>query len=249
MTAQHVDDPPPLLGRRAPPGSGAPSRQVGAYSTSRVGRVRSAPAAAAIAARAASAGSRRVPCDSTSTRGSPVTGTRSSGSPNADSSRPRTRCDAAGSTRIRCAAPRYMRASSGAHRARTREDAAAHGLGRVQADALERDAVPQLHDERTRHRVAVDVAEPVGDDDHARAGGEPESPQRVLARVWDAAGGGIPSLARRADQPDRGVTRRRRPRSTAPGRRRRCRRRSRRPSLPAGVGSQGWRCDRGRTAG
>ena len=42
--------------------------------------------------------------------------------------------------------------------------------GGIEADALERDAVPQLHDERARHGVAVHVAEPVGDDHDAARG-------------------------------------------------------------------------------
>ncbi len=57
----------------------------------------------------------------------------------------------------------------------------------------------------SRDRVAVDVAETVRDDDDARPCGEPEPPQRVLGRVRDAAGGGIPSLLRRTDEPDGGV--------------------------------------------
>ena len=45
---------------------------------------------------------------------------------------------------------------------------------------LERDAVPELHDEAAAGRVAVDVAEPVGDDEHASAEGRPESAGGVL---------------------------------------------------------------------
>ena len=78
-------------------------------------------------------------------------------------------------------------------------------LRRVEADPLERDAVPQLHDERARDGVAVHVAEAVRDDDDPGAAVQPEPAQRALADVRDAAGRGIPLLAGGADQPDRGV--------------------------------------------
>ena len=45
-------------------------------------------------------------------RGSPVTGTRRVSSPNADSRRPRTSSDAAGSTLMRCCVRRYSAPST-----------------------------------------------------------------------------------------------------------------------------------------
>ena len=69
-------------------------------------------------------------------------------------------------------------------------------LRRVEPDALERNAVPQLDDERPRHGVPVHVAEAVRDHDDPRPSGAPEAPQRMLRYGRDAAHGGIRELAR-----------------------------------------------------
>ena len=50
----------------------------------------------------------------------------------------------------------------------------------VQVQLLQRDAVPQLHGEASAGRVAVDVAEAVGDDQHARAQRRPPAAHRML---------------------------------------------------------------------
>ena len=248
MTAQHVDEPLPLLGR----GNGgirspiAPGRRV---QHEPVGRVRLTGRGPDRGARSGASGlgrSLREHVDARLPRhGHALVGQSERGleATAHEMRRRRQHTDPVRRCRGTCDA-RTARTSP-----RTGKDAAADGLGGVEADALERNAVPQLHDERVRHGVAVHVAEPVGDDDHARTGREPEPPQRALARMRDAEGCGIPSLAR-ASRPARSrCGPRRRRRSTAPRRRRRCRPRSRRPSSPFGVGSGGSRCGRARTAG
>src|SRR5690606_32480473 len=80
-----------------------------------------------------------------------------------------------------------------------------HGDRRVQADALERDAVPELHDEAVGAAVAVDVAEPVGDDQHAGASGRPPAAQTVTTAGSDAESPGLRILAGRSGQPERAM--------------------------------------------
>ena len=57
----------------------------------------------------------------------------------------------------------------------------------VEVQALERDAVPQLHDARTAHAEAVDVAEPVRHDDNSRAQRRPETARPALRQSPHAA--------------------------------------------------------------
>ncbi len=136
----------------------------------------------------------------------------------------------------------------GAHgRAPSREDAAADGLRRVQPDALERMPCHSCT-MNAGDRVAVHVAEAVGDHDDPRASGEPEAPQRALARVRDALRRSLPRLAVRIDEPDGGTRRRPRP-SRVRARRQRCRPRSRRPSRPPNAGMSAVTSDRARTGG
>ena len=198
---EHVDERAPVVGARAR--RGRRRRRARSARTARgARRRRRGPTARSMLARAAARRSSGVPCESTSTRGSPVTGTRSSAQ--------RERRLEAAAHQVRRggqdADPPRGAAVHGAEQA-PREPAPGHAprssdarqpqrLGRVEPDPLERDAVPQLHDERARHGVAVDVAEPVRDDDDPRACGAPEAPQRLLRHGPDAAGRGIRLLTR-----------------------------------------------------
>lgn len=89
-----------------------------------------------------------------------------------------------------------------------RQERALHGGRGVQPDALERDAVPELHDhrrawERTRGGVPVDVAEAVRDHDHSGPGGRPPAAQTALRDRPDAEFVRIASLALGPRQPER----------------------------------------------
>ena len=211
--------------------------------------------AARRAARDTSASRRRgarcsVPAESTSTRGSPVTGTRSSGSENADSSRPRARCDAAGSTAMRRVAPRYIAPSA----ARTSSEDGRMPLRSVSGESrpMRFSGMPcqSCTTKGAGHRVAVDVAEAVRDHDDRRRGRSSQKPRReCLGACRDAARRGIRGLSRGAGQPGRVVplAGARSPRGRA--RRLRCRLRSRSPRRRRGAGSRGWRGGRAHTAG
>ena len=125
----------------------------------------------------------------------------------------------------RCAGGTRCRAGDGRAGDRMPRPSAAGGRSvsaRVEPDALERDAVPQLHDERARDGVAIHVAEAVRDDDDARPRRAPEAAQRVLRNRRDAEGRGIPRLLGSRDQPDGRVTVGRARPATARARRRRC---------------------------
>jgi len=67
--------------------------------------------------------------------------------------------------------------------------------------ALERDAVPELHDEAAAGGEAVHVAEAVRDDQHLGAKGEPEAPPSGLAFRIEPEGARFGELGIRRRQP------------------------------------------------
>jgi hypothetical protein len=127
-----------------------------------------------------------LPVRSTSVRGSPVTGTRAVSRPNADSSRPRTSSEAAREDADARLSAGRARAAGGLLAPRERHRTRGRDLG-IQSDALERDAVPELHDDAARRAVAVDIAEAVRHDDDGGARRECEPAPRRLRGGRDAA--------------------------------------------------------------
>ncbi len=78
----------------------------------------------------------------------------------------------------------------------------------VEVQPLERTAVPELDDDGAGGAIPVDVAEPVGDDDHPGAHRLPQAPGRALAPGGEPGGAGGPHLlggGGEPDQPDGGV--------------------------------------------
>ena len=73
------------------------------------------------------------------------------------------------------------------HEAVVGDPADAQGGGGVEVQFLERDAVPELHDEGPARAVPVDVAEAVGDDEHPGAERDPEAARGVLRDRVEAA--------------------------------------------------------------
>jgi hypothetical protein len=86
---------------------------------------------------------------------------------------------------------------SAARTARTR----GRDLG-IQSDALERDAVPELHDDAARRAVAVDIAEAVRHDDDGGARRECEPAPRRLRGGRDAALARARRFGIRSREPD-----------------------------------------------
>ena len=128
------------------------------------------------------------------------------------------RCDAEGAHDARChqfggdreQSDRASRSAVGARDqradARVVGEPADAQCGRgVQVQALQRDAVPELDDERTARAVAVGVAEAVRHDDDACAQGRPETAGTVAAHRLEALGSRAVEFGIRSGEPDDAV--------------------------------------------
>ena len=80
--------------------------------------------------------------------------------------------------------------------------AAGEGDRRIQLNSLQRNAVPQLHDERPAGAESVDVAEAVGDRDDAGAQGEAKPAPALCPRRRHAASARGLEFARGTRQPN-----------------------------------------------
>ena len=85
---------------------------------------------------------------------------------------------------------------------RRRQERRAQRDRRVQMQPLERDAVPQLHDETAAHAVAVHVTDTVRDDDDASAQGEPQPPRAELGDSVEPQRLGLGEFVGRRREPD-----------------------------------------------
>ena len=194
----------PRSRRRARPGRAAPSRQVGAYSTTRAPASAARPTARSQQPRAAARGGCRLPASSTSSRGSPVTDDPLGRAR-------RTRCDARRHQRRRDreqpdAAGRRPGTPARA-RARTsrlfRQNETRSAAGESRCSFLSGMPCQSCTTKPPRVAVAVHVAEAVGDHEHPGAQREPEPAAPELrdprrARAARAAASSAP----RGGQPD-----------------------------------------------